>query len=224
MPEELEPSSSPSKARTEPLSEDSRPAYVNVSDAVHEAQKSREKRDRNQPLVEAATPSHTTLKNNKRKAAATSERKLQKLAPLAPEEVASVRRKAYNIISKQIPAIGEVLDGTREWNAQQVRLFSIMLNKVMPDLHHSFNEVSIEDKSLTELSIKELEAIVKQASLEESRANIEEAITTIEDAEYTAMEPESPLENDLLATPDAPLFIDDSLDDPAASPVQMEDL
>ena len=36
--------------------------------------------------------------------------------------------------------------------------------------------------------------------------------------------PESPLENDLLATPDAPLFVDDSLDDPAASPVQVEDL
>jgi hypothetical protein len=99
-----------------------------------------------------------------------------------------------------------------------------MLNKVMPDLHHSFNEVSIEDKSLPELSITELEAIVKQAALEESRANIDEAITTIEDAEYTSMEPESPLENDLLATPDAPLFIDDSLDDPADSPVQMEDL
>lgn len=209
MPEELEPSSSPSKARTEPLSSDSRPTYTNVSDAVNTAQTSREKRDRNEPLISSSTTSHTTRKNNIRKAAATSERSLQKLAPLAPEEVASVRRRAYNIISKQIPAIGEVLDGTREWNAQQVRLFSIMLNKVMPDLHHSFNEVSIEDKSLTELSISELESIVKQAALEESRANITEAITTIEDAEYTTMEPDSPLESDLLATPDASPSIDE---------------
>jgi len=211
MPEELEPSSSPSKARTEPLSSDSRPTYTNVSDAVNTAQKGRELRDRNEPLVSSSTISHTTRKNNERKAAATSERQLQKLSPLLPEEVASVRRRAYNIISKQIPAIGEVLDGTREWNAQQVRLFSIMLNKVMPDLHHSFNEVSIEDKSLTELSISELESIVKQAALEEARANITEAVTTIEDAEYTTMEPDSPQESDLLATPDASPFIDEDI-------------
>jgi hypothetical protein len=38
-----------------------------------------------------------------------------------------------------------------------------MLNKVMPDLHHSFNQHSHEHKKVTELSIDELQLIASKA-------------------------------------------------------------
>ena len=56
-----------------------------------------------------------------------------------------------------------VLDGTKKWDNQQVRLFGMMLNKVMPDLHHSFNEHTVETKNMDELTIEELQEIAKQA-------------------------------------------------------------
>lgn len=221
MPEELTPTSSPAKARTAPVSEDSRPNYVNTSDAVHTAQRSRESRDREAQAIPSPLEGkqRSDLKLKQRKARIASERSFQKLAPLAPDEVAAVRRSAYNIIAKQIPTVGKVLSGQKKWDAQQVRLFSIMLNKVMPDLHHSFNEVSIEDKSLTELSISDLESIVKQAALEEARANITEAITTIEDAEYAPYDPEAPSEAALLATPNMPAHLDEEISALTFSPL-----
>jgi len=68
-------------------------------------------------------------------------------------------------VRKQMPSVREVLDGSRQWNNQQVRLFGMMLNKVMPDLHHSFNEHAIENKAAHELSFNELQAIAAQANI-----------------------------------------------------------
>tara|TARA_B100000749_G_scaffold59627_1_gene43760 strand:+ start:392 stop:640 length:249 start_codon:yes stop_codon:yes gene_type:complete len=42
-----------------------------------------------------------------------------------------------------------------------------MLNKVMPDLHHSFNEHSVDIKEIGELSIAELEEIAARADKDE---------------------------------------------------------
>ena len=63
-----------------------------------------------------------------------------------------------------MPSVREVLDGNKQWNNQQVRLFGMMLNKVMPDLHHSFNEHAIENKAAHELTFNELQAIAAQAN------------------------------------------------------------
>jgi hypothetical protein len=194
--EEQQPPSAAPQELTDKAREDKRPPYTNTMDDVKKAQDRRERRERES--TSGLDPRNAV----RRKQAIKSERSLSTTIPLAPEEVASVRRRAYNIINKQIPTVSKVLDGTTSWNNQQVRLFSIMLNKVMPDLHHSFNEVSIEEKSLTELSISELETIVKQAALAESRATLDDAIATVEDAEYTQVEPNSPEEAALLATPD----------------------
>jgi len=67
-------------------------------------------------------------------------------------------------VRKQIPAVREVLEGNTQWNNSQVRLFGMMLNKVMPDLHHSFNEHAVENKAAHELTFAELQAIARQAN------------------------------------------------------------
>ena len=87
------------------------------------------------------------------------------LAPVTPIEVDRVRRTVLDVVRKQMPSVREVLDGSRQWNNQQVRLFGMMLNKVMPDLHHSFNEHAIENKAAHELSFNELQAIAAQANI-----------------------------------------------------------
>ena len=74
-----------------------------------------------------------------------------------------VRRSVLDVVRNKIPDVRLVLDGSKKWDNQQVRLFGMMLNKVMPDLHHSFNEHTVENKNMDELSIEELQEIAKQA-------------------------------------------------------------
>ena len=109
------------------------------------------------------------------------------LAAVTPVEVDRIRRSVLDVVRKQIPVIREVLDGDKEWNNQQVRLFGMMLNKVMPDLHHSFNEHSVENKPAHELTFNELQAIAAQASMP-----IEEEPDVIDAA---ASSPEATLNN-----------------------------
>ena len=85
------------------------------------------------------------------------------LPPVTPIEVDRVRRSVLDVVRNNIPKVREVLKGNKNWSNQQVRLFSVMLNKVMPDLHHSFNEHSVEHKNVDQLSIQELEEIARKA-------------------------------------------------------------
>lgn len=100
------------------------------------------------------------------------------LPPVTPLEVDRIRRSALDVVRKNIHNVRKVLEGQKVWSNQQVRLFGMMLNKVMPDLHHSFNEHSVELKDVHELSIQELEAIALQAKTMEAEyaAIIEEEI------------------------------------------------
>ena len=93
------------------------------------------------------------------------------LPPVTPLEVDRVRRSTLDIVRKQMPIVRQVLDGTREWNNQQVRVFGMLLNKVMPDLHHSFNEHTVENKQVHELTFDELNEIASQAKIVEEDKN-----------------------------------------------------
>jgi O-succinylbenzoate synthase len=104
------------------------------------------------------------------------------LPAVTPIQVDRVRRSVLDIVRKTIPDVREVLDGKREWNAQQTRVFGMLLNKVMPDLHHSFNEHTVENKQVTELSMEELEAIVAKSE-------------EIEDGELVTEEENAPRDN-----------------------------
>lgn len=85
------------------------------------------------------------------------------LPPVSPVEIDRVRRSVLDVVRKNIPKVRSVLNGDSNWSNQQVRLFSVMLNKVMPDLHHSFNEHSVEHKNVDQLTIQELEEIARKA-------------------------------------------------------------
>ena len=89
------------------------------------------------------------------------------LPAVTPLEVDRVRRSVLDVVGKQMPEVREVLAGNK-WDAQQTRLFGMMLNKVMPDLHHSFNEHTIENKEAHELTIEELQSIAAQAQAVEA--------------------------------------------------------
>ena len=41
----------------------------------------------------------------------------------------------------------------------------MMLNKVMPDLHHSFNQHTVENKNVDELTVDELMEIARQGEV-----------------------------------------------------------
>lgn len=53
----------------------------------------------------------------------------------------------------------EVLNGVREWNPTQARVFTALLNKVIPDISMSYAQVDIRDKELSNMSREELEEI-----------------------------------------------------------------
>jgi len=110
------------------------------------------------------------------------------LAPVTPMQVDRVRRSVLDVVRKNIPDVREVLEGKKKWDNQQVRLFTVMLNKVMPDLHHSFNEHSIENKQVHELTVDELMEIAKQG------AQAEEAeFKEVEDEPDTTGSGETPI-------------------------------
>ena len=114
------------------------------------------------------------------------------LAPVTPVEVDRVRRSVLDVVRKQIPAVREVLSGDRKWDAQQTRLFGMMLNKVMPDLHHSFNEHTLENKEVHELSYDELQRIAAQAEAVEAEfEEVDNGTDTTTSGETTARDNES---------------------------------
>lgn len=94
------------------------------------------------------------------------------LPAVTPVEIDRVRRSVLDVVRKNMPNVRDVLDGNRSWSNQQVRLFSVMLNKVMPDLHHSFNQHTIETKEVHELTLSELKEIAAQAEVMEKEDDV----------------------------------------------------
>jgi hypothetical protein len=82
------------------------------------------------------------------------------LTRVTPVEVDRIRRQAFDIVRRTMPEVRDVLRGSRPWTNQQVRLFGMLLNKVMPDLHHSFSEHKHEHRQIHEMSVQELEALI----------------------------------------------------------------
>ena len=94
---------------------------------------------------------------------------------LQPNDIAIMRSQVFATVATQTQKVVGVLNGTEKWNPQQVRLYGMLLNKVLPDLHHSYSEVALQDGDVNKLSRKELEAIITSSS------NTDAAQTIIED-------------------------------------------
>jgi len=77
---------------------------------------------------------------------------------IRPDEIAALRRRMFEVVSDGLEDVAEVMKGTKQWNNVQVRLFSILTERVMPKL----STITVEDttsKKLEDLSIEELEKI-----------------------------------------------------------------
>ena len=83
---------------------------------------------------------------------------------LTPTQSAKIRYQISRYISEQLPLAHSVVTGSTNWNPTQARVFSTLLNKVVPDLTAAFVQHDVTNRPLTELSRSELEAIASSAS------------------------------------------------------------
>ena len=83
---------------------------------------------------------------------------------LTPAQSAKIRYQISRYISEQLPLAHSVVTGSTNWNPTQARVFSTLLNKVVPDLTAAFVQHDVTNRPLTELSRSELEAIASSAS------------------------------------------------------------
>jgi len=81
-------------------------------------------------------------------------------------DIARLRTRLYNIVTEQTERALEVMEGKRSWNQQQVNLYRTMLNKCVPDLKHTLNEVRHNDA--TKLTREELEKIIAEDSKDDT--------------------------------------------------------
>jgi hypothetical protein len=94
---------------------------------------------------------------------------------LQPNDIAVMRSQVFATVATQTAKVAGVLNGTEKWNAQQVRLYGMLLNKVLPDLHHSYSEVAVQDSDVNKLSRNELEAIIASSQNTEAAQQIVES-------------------------------------------------
>ncbi len=85
---------------------------------------------------------------------------IQTGAKLSPLQVANMRAGLYRRVEKQIDEAHAVVMGKQDWNPTQARVFTAMLNKVMPDLTAQFVQHEHQIQEAPEkMSREQLEAI-----------------------------------------------------------------
>ena len=102
--------------------------------------------------------------------------KLTAHTPLTPYESSRLRSHIFQCVAEQIElAHAFVMDRPLDpanpsstppkLNPQQVRVFTALLNKVVPDLSHTFTQSADKPRDLRELTREELERIVADAKI-----------------------------------------------------------
>ena len=105
------------------------------------------------------TPPLTTKKLETIEAKTAFNRRLAGRGNLSPVEVARLRSDIAQNIRDYLPIVDEVIHGLRDFSPTQARLFTALLNKVIPDLSASFHQHEVSTRDLTKMSMAELEAI-----------------------------------------------------------------
>jgi hypothetical protein len=77
-------------------------------------------------------------------------------------KIDGLRRSVFDTVAARLKDASEVLEGKQTWSNQQVRLFTAMLDKVLPDLQHKHNSFS-DERDITKLSRAQLEEIARRA-------------------------------------------------------------
>ena len=78
---------------------------------------------------------------------------------LSPNQVANLRGQIARNMETHIALADEVIKDVTEWTPTQARVFSNLLNKVIPDLSASFHQHEHSLRALNEMSREELERI-----------------------------------------------------------------
>lgn len=83
---------------------------------------------------------------------------------LTDHEQLMIRRSCYNTVMSRLDTVRDVLDGAVKWSPTQTRLFTSLLNKVIPDLKYSQQTVMHNHNVRPdELTRDELERMVAEA-------------------------------------------------------------
>jgi hypothetical protein len=111
---------------------------------------------------------------------------------LPPATAARLRARIATYVEAQLPLAKEVIDGTRTWNPTQARVFSLMLNKVLPDLSASYIQQESIERPIAEMSREELERIASGSLITELAQTIEGEASV----DYDPADPLPALESD----------------------------
>lgn len=103
---------------------------------------------------------------------------LARALPFTPREAERLRQRLATHVATHLDTVNEVLAGTKRWDGSQVRLFTVLLGKVMPDVSFSHHLHETVRKPLRELTREQLERIASG-----------ELDADIIDAEYTTETP-----------------------------------
>lgn len=95
---------------------------------------------------------------------------LAKRAQLSPAEISRIRVKIAKNVEDYLPIVDEVIRGTRDFSPTQARIFTALLNKVVPDLSATLHKHEPAEKDLNRMSLAELEEIA--AGVASARANM----------------------------------------------------
>ena len=103
--------------------------------------------------------------------------KLSSSEPITPERMQRMRAEIAACVDEQLAEAHKQVMGVAEkpWSSTQARVFGILMNKVLPDLHASHVKKEQVTKPLTELSREELEDLAAKAAAAAKAEGIEDA-------------------------------------------------
>lgn len=81
------------------------------------------------------------------------------LNSLSPGQVAHIRGRIATMIRDHLEIADKVVRGEEKWTPTQARVFSTLLNKVVPDLSASFHQHEHKVNGIREMSRADLERI-----------------------------------------------------------------
>ncbi|MGL4918403.1 MAG: hypothetical protein ACRC5D_19510 [Aeromonas allosaccharophila] len=90
---------------------------------------------------------------------------------VSKEEQAMIRRSCYHAVMSRLDTVRDVLDGAVVWSPTQTRLFTALLNKVLPDLKVSQATIEHTHTRPDQLSREELERMVAESRAIEGELN-----------------------------------------------------
>lgn len=121
------------------------------------------------------------------------------------ENLSELRAQLFDVVNTHVPDLYEVIKGTRIWTNQQIKLFSLLLNKSVPDLSVTHNTHEHTHKNVNELTREELMLIASGTLPPSVSPRPVQDLSSIPDAEIIPPPPPTPHIPATLNTPRRPL-------------------